>query len=263
MNFFWVYDISNVYLFLIITGFFVLISVVGFLITEHYMERWLAVDSSSSNNDMVSGFISLIGVFYGITLGLIAVATWSNYTATDAVLSKEASYLGCMYKGTEGFPEPVRTELKKELKEITRYIIEEAWPIQQRGLVPMGGRTAKLEHILHNFNPQTEGNKIAVSKELDLLYSMLEIRRERKDSIGSGLPEELYVVLFVGAIINISMTWFIVGTKRSLHLVVTSLAAILIGSLIYLIIAMDYPYSGQFSVTPDAYQLIYNDVMRE
>ena len=200
-------------------------------------------------------------MFYGITLGLIAGAMWENYNATKKVLSKEASYLGCMYKGSEGFPEPVRTELKKELKEITRYIIEEAWPIQQKGLIPEGGRTSKLENILYNFQPETENEKIIFSKELDLLYSMLELRRERKESTLSGLPEELYLVLFVGAIINIAITWFLVATKKGLHIMITTLAGVLIGSLVFLVIAMDYPYRGQFSVTPEAYQIIYSDVM--
>jgi hypothetical protein len=261
MNFFWVYDISNLYLFLIVAVFFVLIGVIGFLITKHFVERWLGPSPVSIH--MVIGFIEIIGVFYGITLGLIAAAMWGNYNATKAVLSKEASYLGCMYKGAEGFPEPVRTELKKELKEITRYIIEEAWPIQERGLIPMGGRTSKLENIMYNFNPKTEGEEIIFSKELDLLYLMLEIRRERKENILSGLPEELYLVLFVGAIINISITWFLVATKKGLHIMITALAGVLIGSLVFLVIAMDYPYRGKFSVTPDAYQIIYNDVMRE
>jgi len=37
------------------------------------------------------------------------------------------------------YPEPQRTELTTLLREYTRYVIEEAWPLQRQGLVPPGG----------------------------------------------------------------------------------------------------------------------------
>ncbi len=259
MNFLWVYNIKEWQLLLLIVVLFVLIGVVGLLITEPSIKRWLG--SPPSSNDLIANFLQIIGVFYGITLGLVSVATWGEYSKVDEISSKEASLLGCMYKGATAFPEPVRSEMKNEIKGITRYIIKEAWPIQQKGLIPEGGRTARLENILYNFQPKTENEKIIFSNELALFNSMIEARRDRKETITSGLPDVLYWVLFIGAAINICTTWFLVSTKKGLHIIITAMTSILIGSLIFLIITMDYPYIGKFSVTPEAYQLIYSDVM--
>ena len=37
---------------------------------------------------------------------------------------------------------------------------------------------------------------------------------------------------------------------------------LLLGSLIFLIAAMDNPFRGEFSVGPDAFQLIYEGLMK-
>lgn len=259
MNFFWLYDLPSFWLILVVTLFFVFIGVGGFLITEPFIKRWIG--SAPESNRLVSNFISLIGVFYGITLGLIAVAAWGGYCAASETLSKEALYICNMYKIANLFPEPTKSQLKKELKETTRYIIEDAWPIQQQGLIPKGGNTEKIESILYRFDPKTENDKIVFSEEIDQLKMMLDAKREREGNITFGLPAVIYCVMFIGAFINISMTWFFVGTKKSLHVLLTTLACVLIGSLISIVVAMDYPYCGKFGIAPKAYQTIYNDVM--
>lgn len=261
MNFFWVYDISNFYLFLIVTGVFLLIGVGGLLVVGPFVKKWLG--PAPASNDVVGNFTALIGTFYGITLGLIAVATWQHYSEADSMSSKEASLLSVMYRNAHGFPDPVKSEIKKELKEITRYIIEEAWPIQKHGVIPRGGTTTRLENILYDFNPKTENDSVILQKQLDLLNSVIESSRGRKENITCGLPAMLYIILFIGAFINISITWFHVAVRKGMHVIITAMSCILIGSLMFLIIAMDYPYYGEFSVDPYAYQLVYDDVMKE
>ena len=53
--------------------------------------EWATVLSLFKHNDVVSFFFAALGVFYGLAMGLIAVATWENYTEIDGVVSTEAA----------------------------------------------------------------------------------------------------------------------------------------------------------------------------
>src|SRR5437870_5437403 len=84
-------------------------------------------------NDAVSGTVQAIGVFYGITVGLIAVGVWNtNSTASDLV-SKEATSIATLYRDVSGYPSPVRDGLQSKLREYTVFVIDQAWPAQKLG----------------------------------------------------------------------------------------------------------------------------------
>jgi hypothetical protein len=51
--------------------------------------------------------------------------------------ANEASSLSALYRNLAAYLEPSRTELQNLLKEHTRYLIEDAWPQQRKGIVPV------------------------------------------------------------------------------------------------------------------------------
>lgn len=51
------------------------------------------------HNDIVSYYMGAFGVFDGLTLGLIAVATWQNYTDVDKLVYQEAAALRVLHAG--------------------------------------------------------------------------------------------------------------------------------------------------------------------
>jgi hypothetical protein len=55
----------------------------------------------------------------------------------DKPVALEATAWASLYRDVSSYPEPNRTELH-DLREYTRYVIEEAWPLQRKGIVPAG-----------------------------------------------------------------------------------------------------------------------------
>ena len=84
-------------------------------------------------NDAVSGTVQAIGVFYGITVGLIAVGVWNTHANASDLVSHESASIGALYRDVSNYPEPTRTELRTRLREYTTAIIEKDWPAQQNG----------------------------------------------------------------------------------------------------------------------------------
>jgi hypothetical protein len=163
--------------------------------------------------------LGTIGLFYGITLGLVAVGTRQNYSDLDTKVDQEASALAAFYRNVSSFPEPKRSELQADLREYTRTVIDVVWPLQRRGIVPQNAAAAitTIQTHLASFEPATEGQKTLHAEAYREFSRVVELRRTRLKSVTSGLPASLWVVLLVGAAINIAVTWFFHMRSQSMH----------------------------------------------
>jgi hypothetical protein len=203
-------------------------------------------------------------VIYGLLLGLLAVATYQNHTDVEKAVSSEASSLAALYRDVTGYPEPKRTELKTLLREYTRYVIEEAWPLQRQGLVPPGGvePIANFQASLVAFEPQTKGQEALHDAAMRQFNSFFEYRRTRLYSVNSGIPPLLWYTVGIGALINMIFIWLF-DLRLRVHLLLGGVISFFLATMISLIALMDHPFRGEVSVSSGAFQLIYDQLMKE
>jgi Protein of unknown function (DUF4239) len=72
-------------------------------------------------------------VFYGLALALIAVNVFETYADVSKTVSQEATALAVLYRDVSAYPEPIRSQLQKELRDYVDYVIHEAWPFATAG----------------------------------------------------------------------------------------------------------------------------------
>jgi hypothetical protein len=72
----------------------------------------------------------------------------------------------------------------------------------------------------------------------------------------------LWSVVLVGAFITITVTWFFDMRSQSMHFWMTIMFSGLLGLLIFLLAAMDNPFRGDISVGPEAFELVYKQLMQ-
>jgi hypothetical protein len=197
-------------------------------------------------------------------VALIAVSVWQTYTDAGATTSREATAIGVLYRQMGAYPEPLRSELRKELREYMEYVINEAWPQQRRGQVPRGGVKAvdDVETTLTSFEPVTEGQKLLHSETLRAYNQMIEARRLRLDAVLTGLPGALWFVIVIGALVSLSSTFFFHVEDAIVQKVQVVLLATFIGMIIFIIFALDRPFRGDLGLQPVPYQLIYDQLMK-
>src|SRR6266487_3049418 len=140
----WAYQVSPLYLVILMVACIEGVSLVGLAFSRRFILPRLRYHDGV--NDAVSGTVQAIGVFYGITVGLIAVGVWNTNSNASDLVSKEAASIGALYRDVSGYPEPVRTELQSGLREYTHQVIEQAWPAQRQGRILDSGT-----RILNNF----------------------------------------------------------------------------------------------------------------
>ena len=119
-------------------------------------------------NDGVGYILSFFSVIYGLLLGMLAIATYQALSDADTTVVKESSALANLYRDVSSYPEPNRSELQNLLREYTRYVIDEAWPLQRKGIIPAAGsdRITAFQLKLMAFEPQTKGQEAVHAEAL-------------------------------------------------------------------------------------------------
>jgi hypothetical protein len=257
----WAYNLSPVLLVLIMVSAIEAISLIGLLLARRLLLPRLHLDDGV--NDAVSGTVQAIGVFYGITVGLIAVGVWNTNSNAEDLVSKEAASMGAIYRDVSSYPEPVRTELQNGLREYARFTIDQAWPAQRQGRLLDGG-TRILEGFrttLFAFEPKTPGQQAMHAETLRAYNVMTEYRRLRIDAVGRGLSGLMWAVIWVGAAISIGVAFFYKLADVRVHLMLVALMAGFLAIVLFMIVVNDRPFFGAVGISADSYRLILEKVM--
>jgi hypothetical protein len=239
----------------IIVSIFLFLAVAGLLIFWRFVAGRLRL--TEEMNDDIIFFASAIGVFYSLTVGLIAVGVWTTYTSVENTVSAEATAIGCFYRDISGYPEPVRTNLQKEVRDYTVFLLDEAWPAQHRGqsLDATTRRLSTLEQQLVQFEPATIGQQVLHAETLHQYNEVAALRRQRLNAIGGGLPSVMWSVVLIGAFLTISVT-YLLKIQPGVHFVLTAFFAMFIGLVVFVIASLDQPLSGPLAIDSRPYQLV-------
>jgi Protein of unknown function (DUF4239) len=259
----WLYQIRPIYTALLLVVFIETVSLIGLVLSRRLLLPRLRYDDGA--NDAVSGTVQAIGVFYGITVGLIAVGVWTTYSNASELVSREAMAVGALYRDVSGFPQPVRGELQAEVRDYTVYVIEKAWPAQKIGQSKLLSEGTKimdnLQAKLYTFEPATPGQTALHNETIKAFNNLIEARNLRIDAVSAGLSTEMWAVIWIGAIISISVAYFFRIPDLKLHAILVGLIAGFLAMVLFLIVVNDKPFYGYVSVSPEPYQLILNRVI--
>jgi hypothetical protein len=254
----WLYQINPLSAALLLVVVIETVSMIGLFLT-----RWLILPRLQYHdgaNDAVSGTVQAIGVFYGITVGLIAVGVWNTHSDAARLVAREAASIGALHRDVSGYPEPLRTELRSQVREYTVFVIEKAWPAQQAGYgqnVEAGAKIMdELQDKLYAFQPANPGQVALHSETLAAYNKLIEYRRLRIDAVDGGLSATMWVVIWVGAIISIGIAYFYNIQDPKLHAILVALMSGLLAMVLFMIVVNDKPFFGHVSVSSDPYKLI-------
>jgi hypothetical protein len=209
--------------------------------------------------------VASIMVFYGLALALTAVHVWETYEDVARVTTRESACIAALWRDVSEYPEPTRSLLQAGLKEYTDYTIHEAWPMQHRGIVPVRGisRIDRFQTTLLQFEPKTEGQKLLMGEALRAYNVMIEVRRQRLDAVETQLPGVMWFVVMAGAVISLVSAFYFPVEDFRVHATQIALLSVLIGVVIFMIVALDRPFHGDLGLTAAPYELVYDQLMRQ
>jgi hypothetical protein len=237
-----------------------LISLAGMFLVRPFFHKW--IHGEDRTNEMVSLNIASFSVFYGILLGLVAVGVYANYAAATDLIEREASTLSALYSDTGALPEPHRTKLLTDLRAYAKETIEQDWPIQSKGQVPVGGtaHVVTFQRDLLNVHPTIKVDEIAYAGASGQFEKLVELRSNRLVKVTSGIPNLLWTVLLIGAAFTVAIIWML-DMEIIVHAILTAVLSMFLGIVIFMIVVMDKPFRAEGLATSDPFQLVYTGLM--
>lgn len=239
-------------LYILINAVFIGISLVLFFCVTrlfHYQTR-------KNLNDVASPIFNRAGAFFGFLLAFVVVVMWQEYTKAVDDASREGTEAMALYRDLVLYPNKEQTAAAiKSLIEFAHKVVEDEYP----AMVKME-RSPTTEQALHNLyrnteriNPQGRQEEILYNVILKDLYNLSKLRDERLLELESTLPGIIWGVLIIGAIVTILLSTLLGTENLWMHALLKSLFVILIASTFFLIIELDYPFTGEISVRPTSY----------
>jgi hypothetical protein len=200
-------------------------------------------------NSVVSAVLSCFGVFYGLLLGLLAVAAYENRSGVEDVVTREGLYLLGFYSDLDAtYPPEVAEELRVLLREYVSTTIEQDWPAQCRGEIPNEGSrvVVRINQRLRSYAPRDERERLVHQQEL---------RRQRLYAVSTGLPDILWYVVLLGAALTIVFLYLFDLQLRNV-LLLGGLLSFFLATVIGVIVVLDRPLQGPRAVSVQPFQML-------
>jgi len=228
------------------------------LLGLHLFRKTIPLRFLKQSHDVTGPFFSTLGTVYGIFLAFVFTATWQAYSTTSTNVVQEARYLRDLYFLTKAFPQPTQGQLQKRLRNYRDSVVTDEWKSLQKG--EANSRTIQLLEQIGEayllFKPSNDQEKDFFHTSIGCLTTMNSLRASRIDDSSSGLPPILWLVLLVGAVATIGLSYLFEAQNFWLQAILTILLTGVICMTFCIIIDLDFPFTGATRISPESFQRI-------
>jgi hypothetical protein len=233
----------------VVGGFVVLALAVGYLVS-----RFTSSDVRKAHNDRAGFILAVIGVIYAVLLAFVAIGVWDRFQAAESRSYEEAGAIATVYRDADSFPGAAR--LRATLRAYARSVIRVEWPKMRRG-----ERSDLSNALLAAADRQIRELPVTSLRLANIHAEMLSainaalMDREARLTIDSGgINRIMWVVLIIGAVVTVAFTYLFGFDQTLMQELMIGGLSFLIGLVLFLVMALDYPFRGSIAVAPDAFR---------
>jgi hypothetical protein len=235
-----------------VIGFSILYACLGVLLVRRLVKGRVSED----HNDLPVPIFQTAGTIYAVLLAFSVIAVWQSYGAAKDNMEEEASTLTTLYRQTNGLPDAQQWVLRRLLRDYTRAVVVDEWPIQ----AATGGASPRARKALGEIYRayRTMDHRVAASpisiEFLQTLRIVAADRNRRTLEASEALPAVLWLGLLIGGVIVIGMTFVLYTEQMWPHVLFSVLIAALIGTLLLITLLLHRPFHGPLGLSSDSFQ---------
>ncbi|MBV8066548.1 MAG: DUF4239 domain-containing protein [Candidatus Eremiobacteraeota bacterium] len=226
------------------------------LFIGYVVSRFTSAEVRTAHNDRAGFIIAVIGVVYAVLLAFVAIGVWERFQQAESRSYEEAGAVATVYRDADSFPHPA--QLRSVLRAYVRSVIGVEWPQMERGQ-----RSHVSNLLLENADRQVralpaDSPRLAniQAQMLQAMDTALDDREARLTIYSGGINGIIWLVLIAGAIVTIAFTYFFGFDRTLIQQLMIGALTFLIALVLFLIVALDYPFRGGIAVQPDAFRAL-------
>jgi hypothetical protein len=245
------YAIPALLLLVIALGLAVTLAVAGQVWVHHRFRR----QDFIAHNEVGGVMMAVSGTLYAVMLGLLTVATWQHYLEAHQLVVTESDADIDIWHTAVGLPPPVRERVRDDALRYAKIMAGREWPLMKRGENDATAAMVGMDaiHATGSLVPGNAGQANAQAATLQQLTTMHDARQQRIAINMVGLPWFEWLILLMGGTCMISFCWLFGLSKARVHLLMTSIVAVIVVSALVLLFELQYPFRSDVGIGPDAW----------
>jgi hypothetical protein len=251
----YLYQTSDLNLFLIVSGFFILVSIVALF----FVRVILPLHLRYQENAVIGCTCALVSVIYGVLSGFATLYLINNNNYASDSVQHETSSIVNLYMDTQGLPDPLKSQVQKDITRYLFQVINVEWAQMSKGeMVSKEGALilGDMLNTITHYNITTTSESVAISDMFSASRNLYDARQQRIQLSYASLSNEVWVVILVGTCLLLGVS-YLFGVNFYLHVFIMIVAALMTSSIIFLLIALDKPFQGEFIVGPQMFESVY------
>lgn len=255
----YIYNLPSLLLFSLISITFILISFGAIMLVD----KRLPVSFRYDQNPAIVSVSAIIGIIYAILIGFTVLYELDNYNKADNAEKDEAKTMFSIFRMARSLPEPASTAIREQISKYAYNVINNEWPAMAQGKrVDDTGITiiTTIAHQMHSIknSPNAPASSMDALNTIAIdINALFDDHQERVTKSHKAISANLWFVLLLGSLLTIAIN-FLLGIEFRLHLICTVAICLMVSAVLYLIITLDRPYRGDFSIQPDTFQSSYD-----
>ncbi len=238
-------------------GLLLVLGSVGFAFGSVLLvRRRFSVDRLKQHNEVTGPIHATIGVIYAVILAFVVVVVWEQFNLADEAVSREAGGLIALNHDVTTLSGPVGVEIHEALLSYTRSVLEIEWEAL-RSDIPQPHTTPEYVHLWRSVRSVVAADRtgrVWLASMVDRLNDIDRWRNTRLLSVETSVPAPLWILLLAGGFVTVAFAAFFGADQAPIHLLMVSTLAGVIAFTLFLITAIDHPFSGAVQVEPEAFR---------
>ncbi|BCM94234.1 hypothetical protein IAD21_06137 [Abditibacteriota bacterium] len=221
------------------------------------VRKRVSPETLRENHDVAGFILAIVGVIYAVLLAFVVLVVWERYGEAEVVAAREANAVVDIYRLAPGFSTQSKLKIRAHVRQYAQSVVQKEWPTMARGEADDA-----TSHVLDNLWTECIHTNITKPNESELLGQLLDRmtdisdnRRMRLLASRTGVPNAMWLVLIAGAVATITFTFYFGLDRFSIQAGMTAILAVVIALVLFLISALNYPFTGDLRVRPEAMEI--------
>ncbi len=240
-----------------IFGLVFVLAAIGFSILSVILaRRLLSVERLRKHNDITGPIHATVGVVYAVILAFVVVLVWEQFNEAQRAVDLEAGALIALGHDVVTLSPVEGLRVHNALLGYTETVLTVEWPALESG--DRSGHTTPEYYALWEALREVEADdrteRVWLETMIERMNAIDQWRSERYLTVESSVPTAMWILLLSGGFITIAFAALYGAEHKPTQIILVSALAALIAFTLFLIAAVDHPYSGTVRVEPEAFR---------
>lgn len=243
----------SVWVVMVITAaVFLAITLTMYYLIRRFGKKFLVTKDSS----YISATITICNEIGSVSLAFVIVLMWQDFATIQQNVIHEVKSISKLMVFADLLPPEDTKLVQKGLIVYTDSVIHDEWPKMEEGHESLLSAEAlgNLEKIIFKINEKNVVPPLYQTQMVNDLNEIISTRNDRLGHLDSTLPSFMRFIIFLILMGILFFLCLLEAKQQSREMLFIMALSVLLGFTFSLVLVMDYPFSGEFSISNYPFQ---------